>query len=196
MLDLLSKLIELLVTLSTYRTERLERVHNELLKPAFEDLLKIHSDYLEMFLSASIALPSPVDATPEAVQKRLEVAEALRQKRVVFEPVRQKIRSLRRELIGTAAEPRALGISPEVDAVVRAMLEYLPDGMPRLGAGSRATVLYTAIRESAATIQLNAAEVHGTSLDEIISETILDCRLRWSLVTEAMARFQLALVQR
>ncbi|RKI50936.1 hypothetical protein D7X55_35115 [Corallococcus sp. AB049A] len=191
MIDLLLKLIDRLIQLKQYKTQRLERVFRSIIEPTYKELAEIHRDYLQMFEELGRQLPSPLEMNDEAGKRQLlRTAEQLRQRRILFEPVREKVSALKRELFGTVANPRTLGFSAEIDDAVRAMLDYLPDGVPSDGEGSRATALYMAIRESAVAISLPQVNAHGATLPDVVAFTVNDCRQKWDVVCEKFVRLQ------
>ena len=136
MLDILLDIIDRLFKLKEYRDERLRRVYQDLLKPAFEQLQSIHLDYLKMFEQAASLLPAADRPPAEGargehdaggyVSRMSDAAEYLRRQRIEFEPVRTRLRSLTKELATARLTPEAAGF-------VGAVLRYFPTGLARAG---------------------------------------------------------------
>jgi hypothetical protein len=101
-IDLLLRLIDRVIDLKKYRTERLHKTYQDVLDPLFKDLMSVHGNYIRMFeevLEELEAIPDP--ESEEGKKRLLEIAESLRKRRLEFEPVREKLAAITRELGGS-----------------------------------------------------------------------------------------------
>lgn len=189
MIELLLKLIDRLIDLKKYQAERLHKTVQDILDPLFNDLLSVHGNYIRIFEEVQEQLAAIPDLGSEAGKKRLlEIAESLRQRRLEFEPVREKLAAMTRELSGGLYGQRPKMASPEAEEFVAGVLQYFPRA--ELGTHkSRSSVLLMALRGSAA---ITSAQVDrfGRSLPELVESTIADCRQRWSAVCDSYARLK------
>jgi hypothetical protein len=157
MIELLLQLIDRLIDLKKYQAERVEKTFKEILDPVFSDLLLVHGDYVRMFEDVQQQLIAIPNLDNDDGRKRLlEVAETLRQRRLEFEPVRQKLGAMTRELSTDASKLSRTMDSKEAEAFVVSVLEYFPRA--ELGdQSSRSSALIEALREGAA---INPAQVN------------------------------------
>jgi hypothetical protein len=100
MIDGLVKITDRLIELVKYREEKCRRVFEKLIEPIFTDLLLIHKNYLEMFETVRSLLPHKKDSKQKRNKKLRRAFDFLSQKRVEFEPTRDKIRAIIRALPG------------------------------------------------------------------------------------------------
>jgi hypothetical protein len=193
-LDLLLKLIDRLIQLRSYQAERLQKTFDDILGPTFEDLLEVHRDYVKMFEHVRGELPDPSEIdTPAGRQKLKEVAEALRRRRLEFEPVRTELNGLIREIQGSRYGAQRNLFSGEAQEFLDAVIAYFPEGyLKGTRDASRATALYAAIRSGADSITTAQIQRDGSTLPELVDDTITDCRQRWSVVCEKFAALRLA----
>jgi hypothetical protein len=191
MIEILLKLIDRIIDLKKYQVERLQKTFRDVLDPLFNDLLSVHGDYVRMFEDVRAELTATGILSGEARQhKLLEIAESLRRQRLEFEPVRDKLTALTRELRSGIYAGSLSFECPEADEFVAAILQYFPraDLSTRT---SRSSVLLVAIQTGAI---ITAAQVtrDGKSLPELVDATIEDCRQKWQSVCDAYAKLKLA----
>src|SRR5262245_5997246 len=194
MLELLLKLIDRLIDLTKYRAERQAKIFAEIFDPVFEDLERVHANYLAMFDEVLRSLPDvgPTPTDEQRAQLRAN-AERLRQQRIEFEPVRAKLGAMTRQVLGGRYGGRRKELSPEADAFLEAVVDYFPTGyVVSKSASSLATSLYAALRASAEPIGDADVAVHGALLPALVRETLDDCRDRWRVVCERHATLQIA----
>lgn len=195
MLDLLIKLIDRLIQLKGYQTERLQKAFDDILAPTFDDLLKVHQDYLKIFEQVRQELPATNDLeTASGRQELLQVAESLRQKRLEFEPVRSHLSAMIRTLQGSRYGAHKKLFSGEAQEFLDSVIAYFPEGyLKGARSASRATTLYAAIRSGAESISLPQIEQDGATLPMLVDDTIRDCQQHWDTVCERFAALRLAI---
>ena len=191
MIEVLLKLIDRLIDLKKYQTERLHKTFQEVLDPLFNDLLAVHGNYIRIFEEVQeqlTAIPDP--GSEEGKKKLLEIAETLRRRRLEFEPVREKLTAMTRELGGSVYGKGPKLESPEAEEFVAGVIQYFPRAN-MVANTSRASALVMAIRGGAA---ITAAQVdrYGRSLPELVAFHIKDCRDRWSAVCDSYAKLKTA----
>lgn len=108
------KVIDRFTDLLKYRRLKRQEFFKTVIEPLFDDLMLMHTDYIKMFDDCRAQL---LDNT---VPLR-EIAEALRQRRVVYESLRIKARAISEGL--EQAE-----MDEEVKNFLRAAAYHLPDG--------------------------------------------------------------------
>lgn len=168
MIEALLSIIDRLIELKRGRTIGRTQMFDRLLEPTFNDLLIVHGDYIKMFEQLRVL----ADTRPSAstLEKRVNNAKAqLREKRIEFEPVRQKIRTISGQLAKKKLQSEERQF---VDAVVR----YLPSGEPSLPRSSARTLLLYLDQD------LTPAEI-----DMMLLKTIERHRNAWSDVCIAFA---------
>lgn len=94
MIEALIAVIDRLLQLRTYREARTQRVFQEVLAPAFSDLLVVHRDYVEMFFQTSEHLRG--DDLTDLPDRLDRAIRSLWAQRLAFEPVRMKLEALAR----------------------------------------------------------------------------------------------------
>ncbi len=124
MLTALLSIIDRLIKLREYRNERVQKVFDKVLEPIFNDLLLVHRDYIQMFQKARELLPERNYGPAKFNQSLREAAEYLRQRRIEFEPARVQLRTMVREIRGTAGNSRKVSFGAEADAFVDAVVKY------------------------------------------------------------------------
>ena len=191
MIELLLKLIDRLIDLKKYRAERLYKTFQDILDPIFNDLMSVHSNYLRMFEGVEEQLKALPDLDSEDGKRGLrEIAESLRRRRLEFEPVREKLAALTRELGGGLhGLPPKIGPA-EAQEFVASVIQYFPVGNIT-NRSSRSTVLVMALRGAA---EITPAQVdrYGQSLPELVTSTMNDCREKWSSVCDSYAKLKIA----
>jgi hypothetical protein len=110
---LLLKLLEQVQKLKEYRDARKKRAFKELAEPVFTELLEVHKNYMSIFAEAESNARQGTELT--------KIIENLQAKRREFEPVRVKLRTLVRTLIGKT-------ITTEMDIFLVAVAKYFPAG--------------------------------------------------------------------
>lgn len=191
MIEILLKLIDLLLNLNKYERERLHKTFQEILDPVFNDLMAVHQNYIRLFEDVQEQLALIPDLNSEDGKKRLlEVAESLRRQRLEFEPVREKLAAMSRELGGGLYGAGPKMESPAAQEFVGSVFKYFPQAN-FTDRASRSSALVVALR-GAATIIPAQIEHNGRYLPELIESTIRDCREKWSAVCESYARLKIA----
>jgi hypothetical protein len=145
MIDSFLSIVDRLIKLKQYQSERLRRIHKELLEPTFLDLERIHVDYDKLLEEARSLLPSKEvaltlfndnalndeliltlrdDDAPLFLPKSEELEKVLafiKKRRTDFEPVRVKLRAL-------VAELETTKLPGEASNFVQAVVNYFPNG--------------------------------------------------------------------
>lgn len=215
MLNGLLSILDRLIKIKEYRDQRLRRIHDELLEPAFNDLLLIHRDYIQMFESVREMLPKGRNVDKSDFDLKVKcAAEYLRQKRIEFEPVRIKLRLMMSRLGGDLyvfGPPRLFGypkgkrkinLGREANAFIDAVVRYFPNGtvfnfIPPSGS-SRLLELLKAIdywNDSEITnLEEEWPSIVGSEIIlELISATVEQQRSDWSKVCEAYAALKISI---
>ena len=215
MLTNLLSILDRLMKMKEYRDQRLRRIHDQLLEPAFNDLLLIHRNYIEMFESVREMLPKEQNIAKSDLGLKLQcAAEYLRQKRIEFEPVRIKLRLMMTQLGGTLYEvgpprfltypkgKRKITLGPEADAFIDAVIRYFPDGtvfnfVPPSGS-SMLLELLKAIDywndSEFANLEDGWTSKYGREIiNELISATVNQQRSDWSKVCESYAALKISI---
>jgi hypothetical protein len=192
MIELLLKLIDRLIDLKKYQAERLHKTFQDILDPLFNDLLSVHGNYIRIFEEVQEQLATIPDLTSDDGKKRLlEIAESLRQRRLEFEPVREKLAAMTRELGGGLYGKGPKMKSPEAQEFVAVVLQYFPRANLTTHT-SRSSALVEALRGGAA-ITPTQVDSYGRGLPELVESTIQDCRERWSAVCGSYAKLKIAI---
>ncbi|NJM74905.1 MAG: hypothetical protein HC852_02940 [Acaryochloridaceae cyanobacterium RU_4_10] len=124
MIQMLMSIIDRLIQLKKYRSERLKLIFSTILEPIFNDLSVIHIDYIEMFTNVEKATPFLWESRLADYEDKIKSSiKYLEDKRIEFEPVRSKIRIMADEL-------KDLEINPEADNFIKSIIRYFPDGNP------------------------------------------------------------------
>jgi hypothetical protein len=121
-----------LIQLRQYQSDRLKKQFEFIVQPIMEDLERIQSDYLQMFLEVRVLL-----ADGRATSK--DAADLLDARRTLFEPVRQK-------LMAGFPELDASGFSPPLQKFGKAVLNFFPLGDLYTAGGTSATTLIRELR--------------------------------------------------
>jgi hypothetical protein len=125
-------LLDRLTQLKDYRNRRYRTLFVDLLEPAFNDLLLVHKDYIQMFEETRRLLPIGLPEATSALGYLTELkrpAEFLRSRRIEFEPVRQKLRTLAKSIDREHLEP-------DIAAFIQALVAYFYEFLPQIGSAS------------------------------------------------------------
>ena len=200
MLDTFLAIIDRLIKLKDYRDRRLAKLFNELFAPAFDDLLFIHRDYIEMFSETESILSSVnrmalyTGRKNDYLTQMKKAAEYLRKKRIEFEPVRVKLQVLSNSM-------ESLDLPDDAMVFVSAVQAYFPTGvLPRLG--TSATELLDRIQyfSDEESVEIPDEEVlpprYARALREYVKHLIAMHRQRWAAVCETYAALRVAAARR
>lgn len=217
MIDPLISIIDRLIKLKEYRGQRSDSRFKDVFKPAFDELLLVHKDYVGMFTDVIGILrvfdyealgglddglnlaqnPEMAAAYSRLGEVTVEAFSYLRQQRLEFEPVRIKLRSLARVLSTRALEAEDAGF-------VRALLGYLSpieslDDRLDVSPETISVARLVTVELEEIKLYFDRVSVHHESLVNAIknvafkNEAILnELRRRWSHVCEAYAALQIA----
>ncbi|MDH3747339.1 MAG: hypothetical protein OER97_03965 [Gammaproteobacteria bacterium] len=123
-LDTLVSVIDRLIKLKEYRHKGSESRFKDIYRPAFDEMLLVHRDYVSM-LNRVLEMIQPTGSrrmsweTTQAVGNRTVAAlKFLRQRRIEFEPVREKLGDLNGKL-------KTLDLQPIDTGFVCALEDYL-----------------------------------------------------------------------
>jgi hypothetical protein len=150
MIDLLLKLLEKLGQLAEYRSARQKRAFKEMAEPMFNELLEVHKDYIRIFTEARSLVETSPNAEP--------ALQYLERKRMEFEPVRVKLRTMAQ----TVFHPSP---TSEMDAFLNAVANYFPVGDIFIGHGTASTTLIRELRQ-----QIFPVDFHKSVLVSIWNE--------------------------
>lgn len=170
MLDTLVKLTETLTHLLKYRAERTARTFDELVKPFFDDLKKIHQDYLGMLEKARSELKSDMPVG--------RIAMNLRERRLAEEPLRRSI----------AEQISVLVDSPSLKSYrqyFQAIMRYF-DQSPFGGFSSPTTIVLRLI-DAAAMAKVDDDSENRRRLLSVIEDILDEMRQHWILVSKEYA---------
>ena len=196
MIELLLKLIDRLIELKKYRSERLLRVFKEILEPTFDELVEVHRNYVGMFADVAAMIPPPGTPPERRIVMLTDAANALRRKRLEFDPIRRKVATVATEIFGGRFGKQREFMTPPVDEFVRSVLDYFPTGyLTTASAQSRATMLYGAIRAGGSDIGVTDVAEPGNDalLSTLVEETIRDSEQRWQRVSNAFVHLKLTI---
>lgn len=176
MLQALLQIIDRLIRLAEGRLESRKEVFSSVLEPTFNDLLLIHRDYIAMFEQLQV-FRGAIPEDDSEIQRRLQSSKTqLHQRRIEFEPVRQKVRAL----VATIAHRK---LPVEERRFVDAVLRYFPSADPSLPQSAATTVLEYLERAAPA------------ELDLLIDATLQRHRNAWSDVCSEYAALRITIAQ-
>jgi hypothetical protein len=95
MIDLLLKALDRLVELARGRVKRTRFRYEEIYKPAFAELQAVHTDYMLMFHDFAVALGAIPDGATRTDMHAQAALNLLRERRIAFSAVRQKLKTFR-----------------------------------------------------------------------------------------------------
>lgn len=183
-IELLLNMLEAVGKLIGHRSGK--RVFIEIFQPAFDDLRKVHGDYLNMFRAMQKLVP-PVHSRGQAayVPRMLAAAEALRDMRIKFSPVRIELRQLAENLIVAKLDPTAARFG-------EALLEYFPDGSLRDPSQLRTANFWKSASASLLDrIAEDTAELQRHDIAQLIEDTINTHHKAWAEVCDAFQALKL-----
>jgi hypothetical protein len=199
MISMLMSIIDRLIQIKKYSSERLKYIFSEILEPIFNDLSVIHSDYIEMFRYVEKSTPFLWEfRLPDYEDKIRASIKYLEDKRVEFEPVRSKIRIMVDEL-------KDLEINSEVDSFIESVIKYFPRGNPVIETESEYTVSEANEYRSASVMLLdNLTELINSNINNediknqikeldlkiIIQQTIQNHQSMWEEVCRTFIRLK------
>jgi hypothetical protein len=164
----------------------------DLLKPVFDDLLGIHTNYMAMFERVHDELPDDWEMElPGYASQVAVVARRLSEMRREHEPVRIQLRAVTAQLT-----ERKFGA--EEDVFIEAVFRYFPEGSVRPDREDETA----SWGRSAGTELLDALYVRvkgvkgeeAGALKSIVHEIIMDHRANWENVCRAFASLQVAVL--
>ena len=176
-------LIDRLIQLIEYRNRRYRLLFDDFLQPAFDELLLVHKDYIQMFEKTYRLLPSGVPSkmgAAEFISQLKQPAEYLQERRIEFEPVREKLLALGKSMRRQTLEP---DVKEFIDALVSYFYQWLPNS------GSASTELLAAIEGAIKRGKTSEKELEDEwhFIENYIRNLIEKQRAHWSLVCEAFA---------
>ena len=172
MIEALLKIIDRLIEVKKGRIQSRKQMFDMVLQPTFDDLLAVHGDYIKMFQQLIVFAG---DQRPSVLAKRVAKAKKQLQKnRLEFEPIRENIRVVARQL----AKQNLPGEETEF---VSAVLHYFPSGEPLLPHSSATTLL-----------KFLGRDLTGNAIDMLLIKTIESHQRRWSDVCTAFASLKIA----
>jgi hypothetical protein len=171
-IEALLKIIARLIEIKKGRIQSRKQVFDMVLQPTFDDLLAVHGDYIKMFQQLMVFAG---DQRPSVLAKRIAKAkEQLQKNRLEFEPIRENIRVVARQLAKR-------NLPGEETEFVSAVLQYFPSGEPLLPHSSATTLL-----------KFLGRDLTGSAIDMLVIRTIESHKRRWSDVCTAFASLKIA----
>jgi len=132
MIDAFLRILDRLIELRRYKSARLQKQYEVIVKPTVADLERVHTDYLRMFIDARQQLSDGSATLAQTI-------EMLESRRNQFAPVRQKLLAPRPELL-------AVGSLPLIREFTGALVSYFPVGDLHTASGTAATTLIMELR--------------------------------------------------
>lgn len=184
-LNLIDKVLQLL----RLRDSRKDKRFNKIWQPVFEDLRKIHTDYLEILETCSNAL-NEIASSPEGEETRRQVKDVisiLRKARLKFEPVR-------RQLLAIINETQKFGFDDTEEKYLSSLTHYFPSMSNRKlsTAASETLTLLEALNEVLTSNEYEprfvSDSIHNTNLE--ISGALAKMRRSWDKVCASYSVLQ------
>jgi hypothetical protein len=182
--DVLS-VIDRLISLRKYRNERFRAKCRELCDPIFHDLLLVHTDYVKMFEDIQVRIRRSSD------QKHFSKAvEILREQRLEFEAVREKLKAI----AGTLSS-KADNQPEEVNTFINVVSFYFQWGPLFINV----TPSYALMDRLEIVIKDAGPEFSSEEMDsmrKIVEDALSGIRQSWSRVCEAYAALTVSAAER
>jgi hypothetical protein len=174
--EALVKIADRVIEFARGRIEGRKQLFDRVIEPSFKELLQVHTNYIEMLSQIKVSGKSMGSdlATAKRVQK---AKETLRLKRIQFEPVRQKLAVMGRELAHHK-------LKADEKAFVEALLRYFPTGEPSVPQSSATAVLS----------YLNS-DLKPEQIDLLVEKTLQRHRNAWSDVCTTYAKLEAAVAK-
>jgi DNA-binding winged helix-turn-helix (wHTH) protein len=167
-------------------SDREREILEAVLEPAFNDLRRIHINYLRVFSDIQKDLPtSMLKSDPAYAEQVNEAVRRLKDLRVEFAPVRVEIRIL-------ATQLRQRALSPAARRFTEALLDYFPNGELRVRSPPRNPDR----QETEATMVIGRISHELTadsspSASELLAGTVIRLESAWAAACEAYQTLEL-----
>jgi hypothetical protein len=166
------KVVDRFVDLLKYRQGKRKEFFTTLIEPLFNDLLVMHADYMKMFDDCG----SQLSDNKVPLQ---QIAEALRQRRQVYEGLRIKSNSIIDGL-------QHVDLEPEIKSFLEAAAYHIPDG--ELGPVNSTPASWVLSQLYSASDQLVDTKGGREAVLDLLSVTVNDIRQRLAWICEEYVR--------